>query len=81
MEVKNKTMEELRARVRLLLLKNHLSQSWLVYEMERRGYKMTCSEFSDYITGRRKANKAQQTLELAKGILEEYERVWLVDVR
>lgn len=66
-------MQEQRERVRVMLCRHHLSQSWLMNELEKRGISVDKSSLSDILSGRRKGgSKTERIINGALTILEKY---------
>lgn len=66
-------MQEQRERVRVMLCRFHLSQSWLMNELEKKGVPVDKSSLSDILSGRRRSgNKTELVINSALAILEKY---------
>lgn len=66
-------MQERRERVRVMLCLYHLSQAWLMYELEKRGISVDKSSLSDILSGRRRSgDKTEKVIDSALTILEKY---------
>lgn len=66
-------MQERRERVRAMLCRYHLSQAWLMYELEKTGVSVDKSSLSDMLGGRRKSgDKTARVIDNALVILEKY---------
>ena len=65
-------MREKRERVRVLLLTYHLTYAWLIFELEKRGVKVTSTELCDICHGRRTSEKAVNVIDTSMEILERY---------
>ncbi len=62
--------------VKIRLLKNCLTQAWLIYQLERLGISLDKSTLCDILSGRRKGKKAEEVIENAESILDKYEAVY-----
>ncbi len=60
-------------RIKNSLLKNHLSQTWLMAQLEKFGIRTDSTELSAALSGRRKGPKVEQVIEASLKIVENYE--------
>lgn len=73
-------MQEQRERVRVMLCRYHLPQSWLMNELEKRGISVDKSSLSDILNGRRRSgNKTERVIDNALTILEKYGKCYAGD--
>ena len=71
-------MPEKREKVRVMLFRYHLSQLWLMHELEKNGISVDKSSLSEILTGRRKTgSKTEIVISGALSILERYERCYV----
>lgn len=66
-------MQEKRDAVRAMLYRNRLSQSWLIFELEKTGVVVDKSSLSEILSGVRQKKKAAEVIEAACVILARYE--------
>lgn len=66
-------MREKRERIRLMLLRNTLTHTWLINRLEERGIVTEKSELSSALRGVRKGPKVEHIVETSIDILEDYE--------
>ena len=69
-------MQEKREKVRILLVKYFLNVTWLVNQLNRRGFDVTPQVVNHYISGRRKPDNARRVIDASIDILEEYGRLY-----
>ena len=69
-------MPEKREKVRSLLCRYRLSQSWLLCELRKDGISVDKSSLSEILHGRRNRDKAEQVIEGALVILEKYSKYY-----
>lgn len=70
-------MPEKREKVRVMLCCYHLSQSWLMHELEKNGISVDKSSLCEILTGRRKTgNKTEIVILEALSILERYKKCY-----
>lgn len=62
-----------RDEIRLRLYQNRLSYTWLIWQLEKRGIMTDKTEMSTVISGTRKGPKADQIVQEAIAVLDEYE--------
>lgn len=62
-----------RDEIRLRLYQNRLSYTWLIWQLEKRGIMTDKTEMSTVISGTRKGPKADQIVQEAIAVLNEYE--------
>lgn len=62
--------------IKIRLLENRLTQAWLIYQLERLGISLDKSVLCDILSGRRKGKKADEVIENAESILNQYEAVY-----
>lgn len=73
-------MQEQRERVRVMLCRFHLPQSWLMNELEKKGVPVDKSSLSDILSGRRRSgNKTELVINSALAILEKYGKCYAED--
>lgn len=65
-------MQEKRDQVRMLLCRYHLTNGWLMCELEKIGIEVDKSSLSEILTGRRKRKKAETVINGALTILAKY---------
>lgn len=66
-------MKEERDRVRLMLLRNNLTQTWLVNRLESVGVRTDKTELSSALVGRRKGDKVVLIIRKSLEVLRDYE--------
>jgi len=67
-------LREERDLIRLMLLRNSLTQTWLINRLEDVGVRTDKTEMSSALGGRRKGEKVNLILRKSVEILTEYER-------
>lgn len=67
-------MSEERNRIRDVLYRNALTNTWLINRLEERGINTEKTEFSSVLRGVRKGAKAETIIRASLEILEEYEK-------
>ena len=65
-------MQEKREKVKVFLLKYHLTYTWLINELEKQGVSVYKEDMSAYLSGRRKGQKAVMVIDKSIEILEKY---------
>ena len=68
--------DEKREKVRILLTKYLLTYSWLTNELEKSGVIVSQNELCDFLTARRRGDKADLVIKLSLSILEEYGKAY-----
>lgn len=66
-------MREERDRIRLMLYRNTLTNTWLVNRLEEKGVNTEKTEMSSVLRGVRKGAKAETIIKTSLEILENYE--------
>ena len=66
-------MENKRFRIKEMLMRNVLTQIWLVNQLKRHGVQTDQTELSAVLNGRRKGNKATKIIITSLNILNDYE--------
>ena len=66
-------MREKRDRIRLMLYRNTLTNTWLVNRLEERGIITEKTEMSSVLRGVRKGAKAETIIKTSLEILDDYE--------
>lgn len=66
-------MREERDRIRLMLYRNTLTNTWLVNRLEEKGVNTEKTEMSSVLRGVRKGPKAETIIKTSLEILENYE--------
>ena len=66
-------MENKRFRIKEMLMRNVLTQIWLVHQLKRHGVQTDQTELSAVLNGRRKGNKATKIIITSLNILNDYE--------
>lgn len=72
-------LREERDLIRLMLLRNSLTQTWLINRLEEVGVRTDKTEMSSALGGRRKGEKINLILRKSVEILTEYERKMRVE--
>ncbi|XCH79018.1 MAG: hypothetical protein WHF31_16110 [Candidatus Dehalobacter alkaniphilus] len=67
-------MNEERNSIRLMLLRNSLTQTWLINRLEENGVRTDKTELSSALGGRRKGEKVNLIISKSIEILTEYEQ-------
>ena len=63
--------------IRIRLATNRLTHIWLIYQLHLRGIETDKSEFSSILAGTRKGDKAENIINEANWILDNYEEYWV----
>lgn len=63
--------------VKIRLLQNHLTASWLMYHLEKLDITIDKSSLSEILNGHRKGLKADLIIRNAHAILDRYEAVFV----
>lgn len=66
-------MEE-RVLLKARLMQNHLTNSWLVAQLAKRGIEVSGTHLSKFITGARTGDTAESVIRESLAILDEYEK-------
>lgn len=66
-------MENERFRIKEMLMRNILTQTWLVHQLKKHGVQTDQTELSAVLNGRRKGNKATKIMITSLNILNDYE--------
>ena len=66
-------MEDKRFRIKEMLMRNILTQTWLVHQLKKHGVQTDQTELSAVLNGRRKGNKATKIMITSLNILNDYE--------
>lgn len=66
-------LREQRDRIRVMLLKNNLSQTWLINRLAEEGLSVDKSELSSALSGSRQGEKIEKIINSSVTILESYE--------
>ena len=69
----SKSLEDKRFRIKEMLMRNILTQTWLVHQLKRHGVQTDQTELSAVLNGRRKGNKATKIMITSLNILNDYE--------
>ena len=69
----SKSLEDKRFRIKEMLIRNILTQTWLVHQLKRHGVQTDQTELSAVLNGRRKGNKATKIMITSLNILNDYE--------
>lgn len=67
-------MEEERVKIRFALMKNNLSNSWLINLLVKKGIPADKVNLSDALRGARRSERAQKIISAAAEIVDSYER-------
>ncbi len=67
-------METVRMEIRLKLMRNSLTQTWLINRLKEVGVRTDKTELSSALAGRRKGPKVEKILKEGLRILEDYEQ-------
>lgn len=67
-------MEKVRMEIRLKLMRNSLTQTWLINRLYEIGVRTDKTELSSALAGRRKGPKVEKVLKEGLKILEDYEQ-------
>jgi hypothetical protein len=62
-----------RMTIRLMLMRNSLTQTWLINRLEETGVNTDKTELSSVLAGRRKGAKAETVIQESLKILQDYE--------
>jgi len=69
----SKSLENERFKIKEILMRNILTQTWLVHQLKKHGVQTDQTELSAVLNGRRKGNKATKILITSLNILNDYE--------
>lgn len=68
-----KKLKNERMQIRIMLMRNSLSQTWLINRLEESGVHTDKTELSSALAGRRKGPKVEKIIQESFNILKEYE--------